>query len=101
MSAFSVPTSFENRLFKIRALEQGSFLLMESQSRLKKQGQVGQSLSISSPDGEISLMVEDIYAAPGVEFELARSSRLAIIESTSMRVNDLVELAIQITRPHQ
>ena len=60
VSEFSVPTSFENRLFKIRALEQGSFLLMESQSRLKKQGQVGQSLSISSPDGEISLMVEDI-----------------------------------------
>jgi len=91
VSAFSVPTSFENRLFKIRALEQGSFLLMESQSRLKKQGQVGQSLSISSPDGEISLMVEDIYAAPGVEFELARSSRLAIIESvqTSLTVNEL------------
>ena len=42
VSEFSVPPSFENRPFKIRALEQGSFQLTESQSGLKKQGQVGQ-----------------------------------------------------------
>ena len=88
---FSVPPSFENRLFRIQALEQGSFQLTESQSSLKKQGQVGQSLTINLPEGEITLLVEDIYAAPGVEFDLARSSRLAIIESvqTSLTVNEL------------
>lgn len=88
---FSVPSSFENRIFRIQALEQGSFQLTESQIGLKKQGQVGQPLNIVLPEGEITLIVEDIYAAPGVEFELARSSRLAIIESvqTSLTVNEL------------
>jgi tyrosine-protein kinase Etk/Wzc len=95
VSEFSVPPAFENRLFKVRALEQGSFQISESQSGLKKQGQVGQALNISISDGEISLLVEDIYASPGVEFELVRSSRLAIIESvqTSLTVNELGKLS--------
>jgi len=96
---FSVPPAFENRIFKIRALEQGGFQISESQSGLKKQGQVGQALNISISDGDISLLVEDIYASPGVEFELVRSSRLAIIESvqTSLTVNELGKLSGMIS----
>ncbi len=99
VSEFSVPQPFENRIFKIRALEQGSFQLIESQSGLKQHGQVGQSLKIAIPEGEIVLLVEDIYAAPNVEFELVRSSRLAIIESvqTSLTVNELGKLSGMIS----
>lgn len=91
VSEFSVPTVFEMRTFRLRNLGGKNYQLSESQSGIRKQGIVGQVLKAQTSEGEIALLIDEIQAAPGVEFSLVRSSRLAVIEAVqnSLTVSEL------------
>ncbi|MCE2871253.1 MAG: polysaccharide biosynthesis tyrosine autokinase [Oxalobacteraceae bacterium] len=91
VNEFSVPTVYESRSFRLVNLDGKNYQLSESQSGIRQQGIVGQTLKIPTPDGEITLLVDEIQATPGIEFSLARNSRLAIIEAVqnSLTVSEL------------
>lgn len=91
VSEFSVPTVYEMRTFRLRNLGGKNYQLSESQSGIRKQGIVGQVLKAQTSEGEITLLIDEIQAAPGVEFSLVRSSRLAVIEAVqnSLTVSEL------------
>ena len=78
---FTVPATLENRTFRLQALGDGKFRLTEPQSGVDTEGQVGQSLGVSTRAGLVSLRVNDMQAWPGASFALERRSRFAAIES--------------------
>jgi len=88
---FSVPTSYEARTFRLHNLNGKNYQLSEAQSGFLKHGVVGQILKAQTPEGEITLLIDEIHAAPGVEFLVVRSSRLAVIETVqnSLTVSEI------------
>lgn len=78
---FSVPATLENRAFRLQAQGDGRFRLTESFSGFDAEGRVGETLSVATRAGPVVLHVARLTAWPGSGFVLARSSRLAAIES--------------------
>ena len=78
---FTVPATLENRAFRLQVLGDGRFRLSEAQSGFDAEGKVGETLSVGTRGGLVSLNVSRLKAWPGSGFVLVRSSRLAAIES--------------------
>jgi tyrosine-protein kinase Etk/Wzc len=91
VSEFTVPSAFESRAFRLRYVGATQYQLSESQKGIDKKGIIGKPLTISLPEGEITLLIDDIQSTPGKEFTLVRNSRLAVIEAiqNSLTVSEL------------
>jgi tyrosine-protein kinase Etk/Wzc len=81
VAAFNVPEAFEGSKFRLTALEDGRFVLTHATLDEQLTGIVGTPLTHTTPDGTITLQVATLDARPGAEFDLARHSRLKVIEA--------------------
>lgn len=84
---FNVPTALENRRFRLQALGEGRFRLIEPVSGIDTEGRVGEALHHRTREGLVSLVVARLQAWPGSGFLLTRTSRLAAIESVQASLN--------------
>jgi tyrosine-protein kinase Etk/Wzc len=81
VSEFTVPAIYEGRTFRLRNLGNKKYQVDDPQSGFTARGVVGQTLNESTPEGEITLHINEIRSLPEKEFNLVRNSRLAVIES--------------------
>ncbi|OGB25652.1 MAG: tyrosine protein kinase [Burkholderiales bacterium RIFCSPLOWO2_02_FULL_57_36] len=81
VSTFNVPETLLNRTFVITAEEGGQFRAHEKESGITIKGTVGTPINVETAQGPIELKVDQLSAAPGAQFSLTRTSRLALIES--------------------
>ncbi len=88
---FSVPEMLENRPFELHMLSGGRFEVTESESGLRLNGRVGETINQSTAYGPVVLKVSQLWGWPGTRFVLTRSSRLAAIESVqrALSVNEM------------
>ncbi len=88
---FSVPEMLENRPFELHMLSGGRFEVTESESGLRLNGRVGETINQSTAYGPVVLTVAQLWGWPGTRFVLTRSSRLAAIESVqrALSVNEM------------
>lgn len=80
VSAFDVPRELEGSPFRLTARGSGKYTLSHPDLEQELSGTVGAPLIQSTADGTITLVVTALEAKPGAEFDLARNSRLNIIE---------------------
>jgi len=80
VSAFDVPHELEGSRFRVTARGNGKYTLSHPELEQVFTGSIGVPLIQSVPDGTISLLVTALEGKPGAEFNLARHSRLDVIE---------------------
>lgn len=80
VSAFDVPRELEGSRFRIIARGNGQYALSHPELEQELTGAVGALLKQPVAAGTISLLVTALEGKPGAEFNLARHSRLDIIE---------------------
>lgn len=80
VSAFDVPRELEGSHFRITARGNGQYALSHPELEQELTGAVGALLKQPVAAGTISLLVTALQGKPGAEFNLARHSRLDIIE---------------------
>lgn len=81
VSTFNVPDALLNRTFTVTAEEGGQFRMHEKESNIAIKGTVGTPINVETAQGPIELKVDQLVGAPGSQFSLTRTSRLALIES--------------------
>jgi len=80
VSTFVIPAQFEGEKFVITATGTNTYSLTHDDSGLTSDGQVGETLLIKSPDGEIRMHVDQLTAQPGAQFVVTRDAMLATVE---------------------
>jgi tyrosine-protein kinase Etk/Wzc len=80
VSAFEIPTVWENKTFTVTALGAGKFSLTGDALDQPLLGAVGTPMTADVGGGKLSLDVASLEANPSAEFELVRRSRLETIE---------------------
>ncbi len=81
VSNFNVPHALENKEFVVTAEEEGQFTVSSKDEDIVLTGSVGSPVSQETKFGLIELTVENMVANPGAQFNLSRSSRLALIQN--------------------
>ena len=81
VAVFNVPSALQNLNFVLTADADGRYRLRAPEKNIDLKGQVGVPLEATTESGPLSLRVEQIDARPGAQFNLMRSSRLAMIEN--------------------
>ncbi|MCG2592028.1 polysaccharide biosynthesis tyrosine autokinase [Ramlibacter sp. XY19] len=76
---FDVPSDLEGSRFRLTALGSGAYQLSHPEIP-DIRGQVGTALTAETPDGPLTILVSDIKAKAGAQFNVVRLSRLATIE---------------------
>lgn len=94
VAEFDVPEYLENRPFTLRVLDDGRYLLTESESGLWFEGKVSESLHETTAYGPLNLRIDKLLAYPGTRFSLLRSSRMAAIDSVQKSL-DVQEIGKQ------
>lgn len=89
VNAFDVPDAMEATKFTLKALGNGQYELGHSGLDAPLRGTVGQLLKADTPEGTISLLVQELNGKPGAAFALERHSRLDTIE----RLQDKLKLS--------
>lgn len=79
VTAFDVPQPLEGTQFRLTAQGNGRYVLSHPKLTEDLAGSVGVPLTRSTPLGTITLLVSNLDAKPGAEFNLARQSRLSTI----------------------
>ncbi len=79
VSLFNVPDKFAGQTF-IVTQGQGDFFTLTPPDGRALQGQTGVINSWATPQGTFELQISQLKAKPGAQFQIARNSRLAIIE---------------------
>ncbi|NML43758.1 polysaccharide biosynthesis tyrosine autokinase [Ramlibacter sp. G-1-2-2] len=78
--SFDVPRAMEGKRFRLTALEGGQYVLQHLDSEQSWRGVVGTPLKANTSDGPLQLLVTDLRAKAGAQFDLVRRSRLSAIE---------------------
>ncbi|TFZ05049.1 polysaccharide biosynthesis tyrosine autokinase [Ramlibacter rhizophilus] len=80
-TVFDVPALLEGTPFTLTlAGAEGAFTLRHPELGEPLAGRVGEPMSRPTPFGPVKLLVTELQARPGAEFELTRHARLAMIE---------------------
>lgn len=80
VSVFNMPPELEGSRFRVTARGNGQYTLSHPELEQAFSGAVGAPLIQSTDAGTITLLVTALEGKPGAEFDLARHSRLEIIE---------------------
>ena len=80
VTSFEVPDRLLNRNFVLTAEGEGRYRLTEKESNILARGTVGTPLKVQTANGPLELQVQQLAAKAGAQFDLSRSSRLALIE---------------------
>lgn len=80
VTSLDVPAELEGTRFLITARGNGQYELTHPEIDEVLRGAVGTPLAASVRGGTLNLMVSELEAKPGAEFELVRHSRLSTIE---------------------
>jgi tyrosine-protein kinase Etk/Wzc len=86
VSAFNVPTELEGSRFRVTAQGNGKYSISNPELEQDLVGAVGVPLTQTTAAGTITLLVTALEGKPGAEFNLARRSRLSIIEGLQQRL---------------
>ncbi|NOV26776.1 polysaccharide biosynthesis tyrosine autokinase [Cupriavidus necator] len=78
---FDVPESLEGAKFKLIALGDGRYRVEHSSLDAPLDGHVGQPLTARQSAGDFTLLVKEIKAKAGIEFNLVRYSHLQTVEA--------------------
>ena len=79
VTVFNVPDAMEGSDFRLTALADGQYVLAHPDLPAPLQGKVGSRTTWNTPAGPVELLVSELQARPGADFNLVRSSRLAAI----------------------
>jgi len=80
VSSFTVPTAFLGKPFRIVAGSGGAYRLLAKYDNVAASGYVGTPLTVSTPDGPLTLEVDTLRGNPGATFSLTRVSMVRAIE---------------------
>ena len=80
IAEFNLPAALENHEFILRVQKDGWVEVQDPENNITLTGKVGETINHLTDEGTIVLKVAKVYAYPGTEFSLTRSSRLAAIE---------------------
>ena len=80
VAVFTLPASLQNRAFTVTALAGQRYRFGGGGGAPAFEAAVGQRYLVPTRDGELELKVDKMFAAPGAEFLLRRTSRLSTIE---------------------
>lgn len=80
VTQFEVPAELINKPIALIALGADRYTLQLPDGDQAPTGQVGQPLTVSTPQGRIELLVDQLEGQPGARFKVLRRSRLALIE---------------------
>ncbi len=83
---FDVPRELEGSRFRITARTNGQYTLSHPDLEQELAGTVGIPLHQSTAFGTVTLMVTTLEGRPGAEFNLARYSRLNIVEGLQQKL---------------
>jgi tyrosine-protein kinase Etk/Wzc len=86
VSAFNVPTELEGSRFRVTAQGNGKYSISNPELEQDLLGAVGVPLAQTTAAGTITLLVTALEGKPGAEFNLARRSRLNVIEGLQQRL---------------
>ena len=91
IAIFNLPTALENHEFILREQKDGWIEVTDPENDITFTGKVGETINYLSYEGTIVLKIAKLYAYPGTEFTIARSSRLAAIEGIqqALSVNEM------------
>lgn len=81
VTLFDVPEELEDVPFRLVALGNGQFRLDQDSLERPIEGRVGEPIEVRQAIGQISLLVTELKAKPGVAFRLVRKSKLKTLES--------------------
>lgn len=109
VESFVVPPALEGERFRITAQGGGAYTLAHPELASPATGKVGQPLTVTSPDGPITLTVSQLEGTAGAEFNLTRRSRLDVIEELQEqlkltekgRQSGVIDVSMQSTDPVQ
>ncbi|MGF6973206.1 tyrosine-protein kinase Etk/Wzc [Paraburkholderia sp. JPY465] len=80
IGAFKVPRELEDRKLTLTALSAGRYELSGSELDRPFVGTVGQTETVATTKGDVTLRIDTITAAPGIRFDLKRLSRQDVID---------------------
>ncbi len=80
VSVFNVPDALQNLEFIVTVESDGQYRLRQSDKNIDLKGRVGVPLNAETDKGNIELTIDQIFAKPGAQFFLTRTSRLSTIE---------------------
>jgi tyrosine-protein kinase Etk/Wzc len=83
---FAVPDALRSKRFVIVAGDEGNYELLDSTGASLSPGKVGERLIVNSAGGPIQLFVQNLIAAHGAEFSLARLRRDDVVEGLTNRL---------------
>jgi len=86
---FDVPEELEDETFRLTALGDGRFRLEQNSLDQPIEGRVGEPVDVKQTIGQISLLVTELKAKPGIAFNLVRKSKLKTLE----RLQDQLKIA--------
>lgn len=91
ITEFNLPAALENHEFILRVQKDGWVEVQDPENDITFTGKVGETINHLTDEGTIVLKVTKIYAYPGTEFSITRSSRLAAIEGIqqALSVNEM------------
>lgn len=81
VTLLDVPEELEDETFRLIALGEGHFRIEQDSLDKPITGQVGEVVESKQTVGQISLLVSELKAKPGVAFNLVRKSKLRTLES--------------------
>lgn len=80
VAIFDVPEELEGEAFVMTVLDNGRFRLDLDERGIQVEGVTGSMVKANTTDGEIELLVNEVTAKPGAQFELTRMARIETIE---------------------
>jgi tyrosine-protein kinase Etk/Wzc len=86
VSAFNVPPELEGSRFRVTAQGNGKYSISNPELEQDLLGAVGVPLAQTTAAGTITLLVTALEGKPGAEFNLARRSRLNVIEGLQQKL---------------
>jgi tyrosine-protein kinase Etk/Wzc len=86
VSAFNVPSDLEGSRFRVTAQGNGKYSISNPELEQNLLGAVGVPLTQATAAGTVTLLVTALEGKPGAEFNLARRSRLNVIEGLQQRL---------------
>jgi tyrosine-protein kinase Etk/Wzc len=86
VSAFDVPAAFEGTKFRLTLRDGNRYALSHPDLDKDIVGKLGTVLTAALPEGPLHLVVSDIQAKPGAQFDLYRHSRTETIETLQEKI---------------
>ena len=107
ITSLELPVNWHNLPFTLVA-QGGQFHLLNEENQQIMTGKVGERLSVSSPDGQVSIFVQELIARPGTKFTIKRLALQTVLGDLGERLNvieqprdsGVLSLQLQDREPH-